>query len=86
MERYKVVINSHVQKYLDKLPDKLANKLESAMVKLEANPRPHGCEKMSVKDAYRIRVGEYRIIYEIHDKVLVVRVIDAGHQREVYKN
>lgn len=49
MAKYKVVITTSVQKYLDKLPDALANKLESAMIKLEENPRPNGSEKMSVR-------------------------------------
>jgi len=85
MAKYEVIISTSVQKYLDKLPDKLSDKLESSMITLEENPRPHGCEKMSGKDAYRIRVGDYRIIYTIKDKILLVTVIDAGHRREVYR-
>ncbi len=85
MARYKVVITTSVQKYLDKLPDALADKLERAMIKLEDNARPNGCEKMAGKNAYRIRVGDYRIIYTIQDKILLVTVIDAGHRREIYR-
>ena len=85
MAKYKVVITTSIQKYLNKLPDALADKLENAMIKLEENPRPNGSEKMSVKSAYRFRVGDYRIIYTIEDKILLVTVIDAGHRREVYR-
>lgn len=85
MTKYEVVITKSVQKYLDKLPDALAEKLESAMMKLENDPRPPGSEKMSGKNAYKIRVGDYRIIYTIQDKILLVTVIDAGHRRDIYR-
>ena len=85
MTKYEVVITKSVQKYLDKLSDALAEKLENAMMKLENDPRPVGCEKMSGRNAYKIRVGDYRIIYTIEDKILLVTVIDAGHRREIYR-
>ena len=55
------------------------------MVKLEDDALPAGCEKMVARNAYRIRLGNYRIIYTIQDKILLVTVIDAGHRREVYR-
>ncbi len=85
MAQYEVVITKSAQKYLDKLPDALADKLESAMMKLANDARPTGCEKMSGRDAYKIRVGHYRIIYTIQDKILLETVIDAGHRREIYR-
>lgn len=84
MTKYEVVITKSVQKYLDKLSDALAEKLENAMMKLENDPRPVGCEKMSGRNAYKMRVGDYRI-YTIEDKILLVTVIDAGHRREIYR-
>ena len=84
MARYEVSITKSVQKFLDKLPDRTADKLESAMKNLENDPRPPGATKLTGQEAYRIRVGSYRIIYEIHDKILLVKVIDAGHRRDVY--
>lgn len=48
-------------------------------------PRPPGSEKMSGRNAYKIRVGDYRIIYTIQDKILLVTVIDAGHRRDIYR-
>lgn len=56
MTKYNVIITKKVQKYRDKLPDKIADKLEASMVLLEDNPRPPGVEKLTNKDAYRIRV------------------------------
>ncbi|MCW3111073.1 MAG: plasmid stabilization system [Segetibacter sp.] len=83
--RYQLEITKPVIKYLEKLPGDIYLRLKEAILNLEDNPRPHGCEKMSGKNAYRIRVGDYRIIYTIQDKILLVTVIDAGHKREVYR-
>ena len=65
MPKYTVVITQSVQKYLKKSPDKIANKLESAMLVLEANPRPFGYIKLKGRDAYRIRVGNYRLFMKL---------------------
>jgi mRNA interferase RelE/StbE len=83
--KYAVVIEKPVIKYIEKLPTDIYSKIKAAILALEDNPRPHGVEKLTNKDAYRIRVGVYRIIYTIKDKVLLVTVIDAGHRREIYK-
>ncbi len=85
MAKYKVVVAKAVQKYLYKLDNPLATKLETAMLKLEENPRPPSAQKLTDRNAYKLRVGDYRIIYEIQDKILLVSVIHAGHRREVYK-
>ena len=53
---------------------------------LVENPRPQGCVKLTGEESlYRIRVGEYRIIYQIQDAVLLVLIISIGHRREVYR-
>lgn len=50
------------------------------------HPRPHGCVKLTGTDnEWRIRVGAYRVIYEIHDQVLLIVLIDVGHRREIYR-
>ena len=85
MAKYEVVITKSVQKYLYKLPDKITDKLEGAMIQLENDARPPGCEKMAGRNAYKIRVGDFRIIYTIQDKILLVTVIDAGNRREIFK-
>lgn len=81
---YTVIITKTVQKTLSKLPDRVASKLETAMLSLEANPRPIGCKKLKGREAYRIREGDYRIIYEIEDKILRVLVVDVGHRKNIY--
>lgn len=84
-KKYLVIITRTVQKTLSKLPDKIVTKLEAAMLKLEDNPRPFGCNKLKGREAYRIRKGDYRIIYEIEDKVLRIIIIDVGNRKDVYR-
>ena len=84
MPFYKISISKTAQKQLDKLPDSLAERLITAIYDLAENPRPHGCKKLKGHDAYRVRSGDYRIIYEIFDKVLVINVVALGHRRDIY--
>ena len=61
-------------------------RLVAAMERLSGNPRPVGSVKLATSDStYRIRVGNYRVIYEVLDRLLVVDVIKIGHRREVYR-
>ena len=85
MAKYTVIVVRSVQKLLSKMPDKLADRLENAMLALEDNPRPPGCKKLEGRNAYRIREGDYRIIYEIEDKIITVTVTNIGHRRAVYR-
>ena len=73
------------QKQLHKLPNAIASRIEDKLLELESDPRPPGCKKLRGRDAWRIRIGDYRAIYEIHDGRLVVTVITIGHRREVYE-
>lgn len=86
MSNYTILITKTVQKQLQKLPGDLADKLEARMLTLEINPRPPGCKKLSNVNAYRIRTGNYRIIYEIRDDILIVVVIKTGHRKDVYRD
>jgi len=85
MVKYSVVVTRSVQKILSKMPDVLANQLENTMLCLEDNPRPFGYKKLKGRNAYRIREGNYRIIYEINDKIITVTVTNIGHLKDVYK-
>ena len=85
MPKYTVFVKKSVQKHLAKMPNEIADSLENAMLELEDNPRPFGYKKLKGRDAYRIRFGNYRIIYEIEDKIITVCVTNIGHRKEVYK-
>jgi mRNA interferase RelE/StbE len=75
MAVYNVTLSRKAQKQLDKLDDHTAAPLLRAMGELASTPRPHGCKKLKGREAYRIRCGDYRIIYNIIDKVLTIDVI-----------
>jgi len=83
--RYRVILPKSVQKVLDRLPDDMASRILSCLAELEINPRPPGLKKLKGRPAYRVRVGDYRVIYEINDRELVVLILTIGHRREVYR-
>lgn len=85
MGKYTVQLSIKAKKFLDKLSDNIAEPIFEAIQNLGINPRPNGYIKLKSKDAYRIRVGNYRIIYEIYDDILLVDVIELGHRKDVYK-
>ena len=84
MAKYSIRITKPAQKELDKLSDKLAEPILHAIADLAFDPRPHGYKKLKGLNGYRIRVGDYRIIYQIIDTILLVKVINVGHRKDIY--
>lgn len=84
MAKYEIHFRESVAKDLRLLPNKDVERILVRIGSLRDNPRPAGCEKLSEQERYRIRQGIYRIIYEVHDQVLVVLIVKVGHRREVY--
>ena len=83
---HRLEITRLARKQIDALPKSVASRVESAIVELADNPRPAGSLKMKDrKDTWRIRVGRYRVVYEIHDEVLVVIIVRVAHRRDVYR-
>jgi mRNA interferase RelE/StbE len=82
---YRIEISRRAAKAVVSLDKPLRRKILAAIDALSGNPRPVGCKKLAGQQAWRIRVGEYRIIYEIHDQVLLVILVDIGHRREIYR-
>ena len=84
---YKVEILKGALKQLKKLSPELQERIQVKIDDLAIEPRPNGVKKLKGKEnAYRIRVGEYRVIYDIFDDILVVNVVEVGHRSKVYKN
>ncbi len=81
---YQIQIRKTAQKQLDKLPDEIADILLDAIEVLAENPRPKGCKKLKGRSGFRIRKGDYRIIYDIYDSILIVDIIAVGHRRDIY--
>jgi mRNA interferase RelE/StbE len=82
---YQVILPKSVQKELNRLPADIAERILEALSDLKEQPRPPGCKKLRGENAWRIRIGNYRVIYEIRDKVLQIIVVTIGHRREVYR-
>lgn len=81
---YQLLIEKQVQKQLEKIPEPDYSRIKLTINNLRANPRPAGSKKLQGRSGYRIRQGNYRIIYEINDQVLVVYVLAAGHRKDIY--
>ncbi|AFY35022.1 type II toxin-antitoxin system RelE/ParE family toxin [Calothrix sp. PCC 7507] len=84
---YQVELTRKASKQLEKLPQDVQQKIKIKVQELADNPRPSGVVKLeSSNNRYRIRVGHYRVLYEIIDNLLVVTVVRVGHRREVYQD
>ena len=82
---YSVLIQRSAQKSLAKIPERDQERIFESVRALATEPRPHGVRKLSGRDAWRIRIGDYRIIYEIQDVRLLVLVVAIGHRKEIYR-
>ncbi len=82
---YRVEFTTAAARQVKKLPRPARDRLLTAIEGLQDDPRPHGAKKLAGEQtAWRIRVGDYRVIYDVLDAELVVTVVRAGHRRDVY--
>jgi mRNA interferase RelE/StbE len=86
MAVYSIFFKVSVRKDLDSIPKNDLQRIIEQIGNLASNPRPFGCEKLSGQEKYRLRQGNYRIIYSIQDAQLTVWVVKVGHRREVYRS
>ena len=84
MPEYQIRITKTAQKQLDKLPSQVATRLFDLIQSLATNPRPPGCKKLKGRDGFRIRKGDFRIIYDVFDKLLIVEIIAVGDRKDIY--
>jgi mRNA interferase RelE/StbE len=83
---YRVLLERAAEKDVSRLPTEIHDSVIEAIQALAGNPRPVGCRKLTgSKHDWRIRVGDYRVVYEIADVIRVVRVNRVRHRREVYR-
>lgn len=83
--KYSLEITSSAQRQFKKLPPSIQEDITLKILALEKNPRPHGVKKLKVFEYYRIRTGDYRIIYSIDDQKELVKVLDLGHRKDIYR-
>ncbi len=82
---YRVTLTSNVKKALMRLQDKTHDEIVATILKLAENPRTVGVKKLSGRDGWRVRVGDYRILYTINDQENIVSVFAIAHRRDVYR-
>ena len=85
MAKYDLLIKSAAVRELEQLPRKDRMRVAQKIQGLAVEPRPHGCEKLSAEEKYRIRQGNYRIVYSVNDREQAVLVVKIGHRKEVYR-
>ena len=82
---YSIEILRSAQKDLARIDEPDRKKLINSILLLSSDPRRNGCKKLSGRSAWRIRVGDYRVIYEIQDNKLMILVVAIGHRKNIYR-
>lgn len=86
MEKYKIIFKRSVAKDLRKIPKADVGRILERIDALAHDPKGSGCSKLSAQERYRVRVGLFRIIYEIQDLKLIVQVVKVGHRSAIYRS
>ena len=86
MARFELRLKPSVAKDLHGIPQEDVRRILARIETLRENPRPPGSEKLSGQERYRVRQGNYRILYTIADAEVVVEIVKIGHRREVYRD
>ena len=85
MAAYSIFFRKSVWKDFDPIPKRDLKRILDRIATLAVHPRPHGCEKLSGQERYRLRQGRYRIVYSVEDDKLAVWVVKVGHRKDVYR-
>lgn len=82
---YQVLLSERAQKQINALPQTIGDRITEKIYALKENPRPQGAKKLAGGEGYRIRVGDYRIVYDIQDAVRIVTIVKVGHRKDIYR-
>lgn len=85
MAKYEISVKKSALKELNVIPQKELHKILKKIKALSSNPRPQGSQKLSHREQYRFRQGDYRIIYSVQDDDFTVHIIKVGHRKEIYR-
>ena len=85
MTKYTLHIIPTAERQFFKLQTVLQDRMKKKFLSLESNPRPVGSQKLHGTQFFRIRIGDYRVIYSVDDQHKIVKILDLGHRREVYR-
>lgn len=81
---YSVVFSRQAIKALENINKPFYSNIKQAIIDLAKNPRPVGYKKLKGRDSYRIRIGNYRVIYDIFDRELLIDIVTLGHRKDIY--
>lgn len=81
---YKIIFSNSAKHSLKKLPVQIVRVLSEKIDALTENPRPSGCKKLVGSNIWRVRAGDYRILYSIDDKIMIVDIRAIGHRKDIY--
>lgn len=82
---YCIEFSPAARKTFLKLPQQLQQRIAHKINLLITNPRPPDCKKLQNSENYRIRIGEWRVIYRVEDNILLITLLKIGHRREIYR-
>ena len=85
MVKYKISIKKSAAKELEDIPKKNLRKIVKRIQSLAQNPRPAGSQKLSGQQQYRVRQGDYRVVYSVDDKDSIIDIVKIGHRRQIYR-
>ena len=85
MAKYRITIKKSAAKELQDIPKKYLRRLVKRIQLLAEDPRPAGSQKLSAREQYRLRQGDYRIVYSVDDKDWLVDIVKIGHGRDIYR-
>jgi mRNA interferase RelE/StbE len=85
VESYRLEVKRTAAKEIGDLPKADCRRVIAKIQLLARDPRPHGCEKLSGAEKYRIRQGDYRILYELDDSAKSVTIVKIGHRKDIYR-
>ena len=85
MANYRLLIKPSAAKELEALPAKDRKRIAAKLQQLASDPRPPGTEKLSGQEKYRLRQGDYRVVYLVDDSESAVLIVKIGHRRDVYR-
>lgn len=82
---YSVIIQRRAQKQIARLPTNIQDRIEKSLQALSDEPRPRGSHKLQGREGWRIRVGDYRVVYELDDTAREVLIVTLGHRKDIYR-
>ncbi len=85
MGKYRIEVKKSAAKELRKIPGKELTRILDKIRTLSDDPRPKGSIKLTNKEEYRLRIGNYRVLYSVEDNILVVYIVKAGHRKSIYR-